>query len=173
MKFIKYGFIALTVLSIASCSKGLNTVEFTINYTSSFDVPSSIGLNTPLSFPTPDVSTNSTDEFKKHDVSVDKIKEVKLKSLQLSITNPSGSNFSFLKSIHIYISSPNISETEIGYLNDVPATEVINLILIGTDLAPYIKANSFKLRSQITTDETNPQTTIKTDMNFDVTAKVL
>jgi hypothetical protein len=82
------------------CKKDELGIRFKINYETSFDVLSGNILNLPFDLFTPDITTNSEAEFAANDTRVDKIQEIKLESLNLTITAPQGQNFDFLK--HIY-----------------------------------------------------------------------
>lgn len=165
-------FLAISTL-FTSCGKD-GITAFDMDYSTSFTVQSTTGINTPLSLPTPDITTNSSAEFKKEGTSADLVKEVKLTSAKLTITSPSGKTFSFLKSVHIFISSNGLPEIEIAYADNVPNTSAITLTTTGVLLDKYIKASSFKISAKIVTDETILQDiTIRSDLLFHVKADLL
>jgi len=167
--------LGIGIVSIlSSCKKDLNSISFDLNYESSFTIPSAIGINTPFNSPTPDITTNSTQEFNNHDVPSDKVKEVVLKELILSIKSPQGKKFDFLKSIHLYLKSPNNTETEIGYIDNIQDGQfLIRLNTTKQNLIQHIKSDKFSLRANVTTDQTNfEDTEIKTQLTFGVTSEV-
>ncbi len=100
------------------------------------------------------------------------MKDVKLKSLKLSITNPDGKTFTFLKSIHLYISTTDSDEIELAYQDNINETSnMLNLISTNAKLDKYIKADKYKIRTQVTLKETlTKDVTVKAAMKFGVTA---
>ena len=149
---IALGLAALTVLG--ACEKIKDLLNFSIANESSFTVSSTTPINSPYTINTPDVTTNSSQEFENNNTNAKLVKEVKLKSLTLTITNPSQQNFNFLKTIRIYISSTNSNEIELASLESVPAG-VSSIVLTPTNsrLDEYIKADKYSLRTEVVTDE--------------------
>jgi len=164
--------IAVLSLFVTSCSEVDKLLTFTISDQTTFKVNSGLPFNTPFEAPTPDVTTNSTSEFENNNTNVNLVKDVKLQELKLSITSPADKTFSFLKSVHMYISTNADDEIELAYLDDINATtNSINLTCTTQKLDKYIKASSYKIRTEVTTRETVTQDIeIKADMKFKVTA---
>lgn len=164
--------LAILVLFIVSCSEIDKLLTFTISNQTTFKVESGLPFNSPFEVPTPDVTTNSTSEFKNNNTKVDLVKDVKLQELKLTITSPTDKTFSFLKSVHMYISTNADDETELAYQNDINSTaNNINLTCTTQKLDKYIKASSYKIRTTVTIRETVTQDiTVKADMKFKVTA---
>jgi alanine dehydrogenase len=129
----------------------------------------------PVEIPTPDITTNSDEEFSNNGTRSDLVKEVYLSNLVLSIKSPEDKTFSFLKSIHIYIRTNDSDEVELAYKDNVNSdAKFINLDLTHERLDKYIKADSYKLRTEVSTRETLTQdVTIVVDMSFKVTADPL
>lgn len=175
---MKYRFLlisVLTAISLTACEVVDNLLTFTVRDESTFTVNSGLPFNSPFEVPTPDVTTNSTSEFENNKTKAELVKDVKLKELKLSIINPTDKTFSFLKAVHIYISTNSSDEIELAYLDNISATtNTINLICTSNKLDQYIKANSYKLRTQVTTRETLTQDVeIKSNMTFRITADPL
>jgi hypothetical protein len=62
-----------------------------------------------------------------------------LKTLELSITTPSGETFEFLDSLTITISASGLESKTVARLDDVPAQAQISLTVVSdVDLLPYI-----------------------------------
>lgn len=164
--------LAILSLFIASCNEVDKLLTFNISNQTTFKINSGLPFNSPFEVATPDVTTNSTSEFKNNNTNVDLVKDVKLQELKLSITNPADKTFSFLKSVHMYISTNADDEIELAFLDDINSTaNSINLTCTTTKLDKYIKASSYKIRTKVVTKETLTQeTTIKADMKFGVTA---
>ncbi|MEZ7500639.1 hypothetical protein QO200_18125 [Flavobacterium sp. Arc3] len=170
----KYIYTAFATLSlfIVSCSVVDQLLTFTVSNQTEFKIASNFPLNIASGIVTPDVPTNSSAEFENNNTKANLVKYVKLKELKLSITDPDGKTFSFLKSIHIYISTDANDEIELAYLENISATtNTIVLTPTSEKLDNYIKASSYKLRTEAVIRETlTTDITVKADMKFKVTA---
>lgn len=169
-KFIAFSlFLALLV---SSCNAIDDLLTFTISNEATITIQSSSPINLPFEFITPNVTTNSSAAFENNDTRANLVKDVKLKSLKITIENPEGKTFTFLKSIHLYISIPNSEEIELAYQDNInSSSNVLDLICTDKRLDEYIKADSYKIRTQITTKETFTQDIdVKAEIKFRVTA---
>lgn len=175
MKIKILSICLLTSLLFTSCDVLDNLLTFDISDETTFSVNSGLPVNSPFEVPTPDVTTNSTTEFKNNNTKADLVKDVKLRELKLSITNPTDKTFSFLKEIHIYIATNDTDEIELAYLTNINSTaNTLGLTCTSAKLDKYIKASSYKLRTQVTTKETLTQKIdLKAIMRFRVTANPL
>jgi hypothetical protein len=177
MKKISLSILSLIVLMAGyACSEIDKILTFNIQNEANFSVPSTIGINTPFVVQTPDIQTNSTQEFANNNTKKDLVKDVRLSSLNLKITSPTNMNFGFLKSINLYISAEGVSEKKIAYLTDIPENVGSSIDLIPTDekLDDIIKQDKYSIRTEVVTDKTFFQDIeIKAKMNFKVTADVL
>ncbi|SHG92947.1 hypothetical protein [Flavobacterium johnsoniae] len=172
---MKSKLIALTAcLSIffTSCDAVDDLLTFTISNNTSIKIQSTSPINLPSEIITPDVTTNSTAEFENNKTKANLVKDVHIKSLKLSISDPSDKTFTFLKSVHIYISTTNSDEIELAYLDNInSSSSEIDLICTDARLDQYIKADSYKIRTKVTLKETlTKDVTVKADMKFKVTA---
>jgi PBP1b-binding outer membrane lipoprotein LpoB len=167
-----YTTIATLGLFIVSCSVVDQLLTFTISNQTTFKIPSGFPVGVPIDFVTPDITTNSSSEFENNNTKANLVKDVRLKDLTVTITDPANKTFSFLKSIRLYISTDANDEIELAYKDDINSTSN-TLTLLPTDakLDKYIKAPSFKLRTEAVTKEAISQDiTVKADMKFRVTA---
>lgn len=171
MKTAKFTILAILALITVSCNEVDKLLTFTISEQTSFKVNSGVP-NTPFEVATPDVTTNSSEEFKNNNTNVNLIKNVTLDELKITITNPADKTFSFLKAVHMYISTDGTDEIELAFQDNINSTSnTLNLTCTSQKLDKYIKASSYKIRTSITTKETLTQeTTVKADMRFKVTA---
>ncbi|CAM2959782.1 hypothetical protein [Flavobacterium frigoris] len=172
MKIKSFIVITLLALFIFSCSVVDKLLTFTVSNQTEFTIASNFPLNIVSGIATPDVPTNSSKEFENNNTKANLVKDVKLKELKLSITDPNDKTFSFLKSIHIYISTDANDEIELAYLDNISATtNTILLTPTSQKLDKYIKASSYKLRAEAVIKETlTTDITVKADMKFSVTA---
>lgn len=173
MKTTFFFAAALFIFTLFGCKKlGVN---FAINHQANFRVESSSPLNLPFEVSTPDVTTNSSQQFGNNNTAANLIKEIKLEELKLTITNPTSKTFSFLKSIHIYISTNGSDEIELASLENIASiAQSISLNCTSQNLDKYVKASSYKLRTSVVTKETLTQAVdFRSDIKFKVKASVL
>ncbi|HFX18281.1 MAG TPA: hypothetical protein ENK64_04010 [Flavobacteriales bacterium] len=160
---------------VSACEKLDKLTQFNMEYNETITIPASAGIDLPFNIITPDVDTNSESTFEINDTRKDLIEKINLKTLDLTITSPPDADFSFLKSIKIYISAEGLPEVKIAWKDDIPANaNKINLEVTDRDLKDYIKADKFKLRVETVTNELISQDhEIKVHAVFFVDAKIL
>ncbi len=151
----KIFLMCLIALIAGGCKKADKLTQFYLDYHETVTIPASSGINLPFNIISPDVTTNSESSFEVHDTRKDLIQEIKLKTLMLTITSPSGSTFSFLKSVDLYISAPGLSEIKVASKENIPANvdNTLSLDINNIDLKEYIKSDKFTLRLNTVTDE--------------------
>jgi hypothetical protein len=165
---------SLVLLVLAAGCKKL-AVNFSVKHQTNFRVETNSPLNLPFESATPDVTTNSSQDFQNNNTSSNLIKEVKLQELKISITNPTTKTFSFLKSVKLFISLNGTEEMELASLDNISATSQ-SILLTTTDqnLVQYLKASKYSIRTQVVTKETITQPVdIRTDLTFRVKASPL
>jgi hypothetical protein len=172
---MKSKLIALSLfmsLFLTSCDAVDDLLTFNISNETSIKIKSTSPINLPTEIIMPDVTTNSSAQFENNKTKASLVKDVKLRSLKLSISDPSDKTFTFLKSVHLYISTTDSDEIELAYQDNIMATtNSIDLICTDKKLDKYIKADSYKIRTQVTLKETlTKDVTVKADMKFKVTA---
>jgi hypothetical protein len=167
--------ILLPLALLFGCQDVDNLLTFTISHETSFTVENSAPLNIPIPLTTPDITTNSSQEFDNHNTRADLVKDVKLEQVKLTITDPSSKTFSFLKSIHVYISTDSNNEIDLAYLENISGTSnTIDLETTDQKLDTYIKASTYKLRTSVVTKEAlTEDIDIKMNIKFKVTADPL
>lgn len=174
MKTKKITIIAVAILSLfaVSCNEVDKLLTFSISDEATFTINSGLSVDTPFDVATPDVVTNSSAEFKNNNTDVNRVKDITLKEIKLSIINPADKTFSFLKSVHLYISTNGDDEIELAFLDNINTTaNTINLTCTSQKLDKYIKASSYKIRTSVTTKETFGQDIdVKAYIRFNVTA---
>ena len=170
--------IAFSLISLSwfSCKKVQELTQFDMDYSTEFQIKSSIGFNLPFTIATPDIKTNSESEFSIKDTKKDLIEKITLKSLSLSITNPTNGNFDFLKSVEIYIKADGLDPVLIASKTNIQdgSGNKISLDVTQTDIKEYIKKDKFGLEVKSVTDKLiTKDHTLKVDAVFFVDAKVL
>lgn len=160
-------------LYFSACSKVEKLLTFKIKNETSFVVPSTIGINIPYSVPVPDVETNATQAFANNNTDINKVKDIKLEALHLTITTPPGFTFKPIKTIRIYISAQGLEEKLIAYREDIPTMAGNNIALDCTaqNLDVYVKKPAYNLRTETIIREAFFQDVeIKALMTFKVSA---
>lgn len=160
------------MLLFNSCNVIDDILTFSLDNQTTFRIESGFPVGTAATVLTPDVTTNSSSTFENNNTKVELVKDVKITELKLTITNPADKTFSFLKTIRLFISTDGTDEIELAYLDNINATtNTLNLICTPERLDKYIKAPSYKIRTQAVIKESIAQDiSVKADMKFRITA---
>lgn len=156
MKMIQFLFLIGLSITLVQCNVlDEKFTQFDLDYKTSFKIENSSGLNLPFDVFTPDVTTNSEAEFSLNDTRTDLVEEVLLKKLDLKITAPEVQDFSFLKSVQVFLSAEGLSELEVAKKTTVPDDigDFLELEVTENDLSKYIIKDKFSIRVEATTDE--------------------
>lgn len=158
---------------MTGCNKA--GINFSLSNQADFRVESSSPINLPFEMGTPEVTTNSSQEFQNNNTAANLIKEVKLEELKLTIMSPSGKTFSFLKSVQIFISTNSNDEIELASLDNIASSsQTISLNTSTQNLDKYVKSNNYKLRTRVVTKETVTQAIdIRANIKFRIKASPL
>ena len=160
----------------AGCKQIDKLTQFNIDYTETITLPSTIGINLPFNLKTPSIKTNSEEIFEVNDTRKNLIEELKLTRLTMTISDPADADFSFLKSIEIYIGAENLDEVMVAWKDEVDdlAAGSIDLETSNEDLTDYIIAEDFYLKITTITDELILTShDIEVQAGFFVDAKIL
>lgn len=148
--------IFTAVLSLLiGCKKIDELTQFDMNYDQKVVIPSSTGINLPFNIFSPDVQSNSETTFAINDTRKDLIEDINLKQLTLTLTSPLNGDFSFLKSIELFITSSALEEVKIAWKDNIASNigKSIELETTDADLKEFIKGEEFTLRVRAITDE--------------------
>ncbi len=171
-----FPLFAIILMSFVQCKKVDQLTMFKLNYDASYTISSNSLIDIPFDFLTPDITTNSQEEFQLNNTNSDLIEEIILEALTLSITSPQGEDFSMLKSIEVFINAEGLSELKVAQRLDIPDDIGSNLVLetMENDIKEYIKKENFILRVKTTTDELfTEDVQINIQSRFHVDAKIL
>ncbi|MEA2042710.1 MAG: hypothetical protein U9N85_09190 [Bacteroidota bacterium] len=171
--FVLIILIAMTV-GLSNCKEG-KLFTFYVEDQTTTTIENILPVESPIDIPTPDITTNSTQEFENHDTKINLVKEIVLRELMLTIISPDDEDFSFLKDISIYISADGEEEILLASLNDINSeTNTISLELTEEILDNYVKKESYSLRTEAVTRETLLRDVdIQIDLKFRVTADLI
>lgn len=168
--------LLLISFTMLSCDKLHQLTQFTV--TDQFETKISAGLATmlPTDIGTPPVSSNAEKELSANNSHANLIESAKLKSMDLTITDPLGVNFDFLKDLELFIAADGLPEQRIAYVFDIPDTigNTLQLNCENAELQAYIKKGTYTVRMRVTTDKIlNKDITIQVNSRFRIDAKIL
>jgi len=167
-------FLLIITLVFFGCKNKLTQFNLDENFQAT--IPASSPIDLPFTVSTPEQTTNSEAEFESNDTRKDKIQQIILEDLAITITSPQGEDFSFLNSLEIYLSSTIHDEEKVAYLNDISDNigSEISCDLVGQDLQKFVKDDKIKIRLVTVTDEVITQDIdINIYTNFFVDAKLI
>lgn len=140
-----------------SCKKTKELFDIPFTYTANNDftlpkvadqeysVPDSV-----VSIITPDITNTAPDEFKKNNADINKLKSLTLQSIDLTIKLPASQNFSFMKSIKVYLGATGKGERLIATKDNIhlisPAPNSLSLTAENADIVDYIKEPTYYLK---------------------------
>jgi len=147
--------ILLLSLGLSSCEKADELTKFDLEFNTTTTIPSTATIGLGFDLLTPPVESNTDTEFAGHGTDRDHIEDIKLKTLDLTILSPDGSNFDFLESISLFIKADGLDEIELASRSDIPngLGTKLSLQTSNSDLQAYLKSPSFTLRVNTVTDE--------------------
>ena len=173
--------LLICALALAGCKKGVieekvefseTKFEYSDQVSMAYDVPLTIGIDIPW-FP---ITVGSNSSSGVDDPLVNSIEDISLKNMAITIADPIGETFYFLKDLVIYISKDSLPELELAHHYNV-ADGVGDVLYMQPSnagiLDDYVKSGDYDLRLKITTSSVLPTSfstiTFVADLNFNVT----
>ncbi|SFQ76062.1 hypothetical protein [Hymenobacter arizonensis] len=160
-------------LALVGCKKIDKLLTFNVDVAQSVTIP---GFFVGAQLPPVSVTTGSAESFRNNKTSREKVKDVYLSRMVLTVTNPSGSTFDFLEKIDIFINTPGANnKILLANLQTVPrGTNVITLVPTTAKLDEYLKAEKYELTVDARVIGFNANDfTVRSDATFKVTADPL
>ena len=167
----KFLLVCLSAMTLLSCD---DILRFDVDMDTSFEIPANSVVPLP-SFLTPAIETNAEGTFEDNGTSKNLVKEVRLTELTLTCQNQSD-NFNFIEDIEVYITADGEDEVLMASVYDLPndGSRTVSLNTLEEDLDRFIKKDEFKLRVDMTADQTKTSgTPVDCDMVFNVKADPL
>ena len=164
------------LLAVIGCKKVNQLLTFTVDVTQSVDIA---GYFVGAQLPKPVVvTTKSEDSFRNNKTTRDKVKNVLLDKMVLSVTNPRDSTFNFLNKLNVYINTPGgNNKILLARITSVPRNvKSINLTPTTERLDAYLKSDTYELTvdATLTPNYFSATTfTVRSDASFKVTADPL
>jgi hypothetical protein len=177
MKRVLQTICLLTLILNVSCKKIGKLKEFDLHYNEEFVVPANNGgLNLPFELNSQDMTTNTSSDYKNEGTESKLVESVYLTELLFKVKSPASGNFDFLKSVEIYISSPNNTEVLVASKYDI-TEEHFNYLYMDVrniNLKGYLQDESYRLRVKTVTDQAIASNmTMTSDETFHVKARLL
>ena len=166
--------LGLLLLSVSGCG-GL--ISFDIDQSGTSTVPAQqAGLLSGLpgfqGFSSFNLSQSS--QFANNNTNKDHITECRLTRLTLKVTNPPGTDLSFLSRIDFFISAPNLDKIHIAGIAPLPPGQSsVDLKLDDVDIAKYARSDSFSITTAVSGQSPKADTTIEADLKLNVHASIL
>lgn len=163
--------LSLVVLNL-SCKKDKIT-EFDIDYTSTLTIPStSITVNVPADFNSPEIPTDSKDKFTSEKTVQNLVDEIKLTKFDLSVAN---GNLNFLKSLNIYLKTSGLGDVLIASKTSIPqGVSALAMDLENVNIKEYIFKDKIQFRVTVTIQTGLAATQqLKMDQTVHVKAKLV
>ena len=153
LKKLTLGLMCFTLM--VSCKKVDELTQFRMEFNEEVTIPSSTGVNLPFNILVPDTETNASSTFASNNTRKDLIEEIIIEELDLTLFSPSGSDFSFLKSVSIYLSTEGKDEIKVAWKDNIPESpgNKIVLELTNSNLKDYLTQPEYSLRLNTVTDE--------------------
>jgi len=163
-------------LSLAACEQVDKLTQFEMDYTTSFTIPGTIGMDVPFDLRTPEIQTNTEEQFSGQDTREGLVEEIVLREMDLSIQSPSDGDFSFLNGLTIFLSAEGMEEVKVAWKDSIPEDpgSTLELETASADLKEYLFKDQFQLRIQSRTDEIIDQDhEVQVESIFFVDAEIL
>jgi hypothetical protein len=121
------------------------------------------------------LNMTQTQDFKNQGVKKEDVKSVKLKKVTLTLTSPTGADFSWLTSLRISAKTGSQSE-EIAFkdgIDKLPKSNVLELELKPVELKPYVVADEMSMTTEASGKQPAQDSTIDVVARFGVDAVVI
>jgi len=169
----------LVLLAVFGCKKNLidQLLTFTVNVTQNSRIPPPSIFYTGLPRPVT-IITNSEASFRNNKTNRDKVKDVLLDQMQLTLVSPTTLNFDFLDTLRVYINTPRVNNRILlaHLYNPVKGAKTLTLIPTTERLDDYLKADTYEL-TVYSRQRPNyfimDSLTVRSDARFKVTADLL
>lgn len=171
-------FIALVFIAgiLNSCDAVDELTKFDLTYNTSITIESSTILDLPVDIISPEIATNSEQEFDNNNTRTDLVESIKLKRLKMDLITPQDGNFNFLNEIRIFIRAEGLEEVLIASTTIIPEdnSRTLELDIEDRELVDYIRKDNYTLRTETVTDGViSEDHQIDIETVFRVDAKIL
>jgi hypothetical protein len=148
--------IVASMIMLSSCKKVKELFDVTFTFSKSFDFtlpkfppPVVQTPDTSLTIQLPPIPNTIPAEFSKYKADINKIKELSITDVVLTIKSPTGQTFDFLDNISIYLGAPGKPEVLIATKTDIQninPTSTLTLDNQNANVIDLIKGDSIYLK---------------------------
>ena len=171
------GLVGAGVLSLAG--QGCHLLTFDVHVAGTAMVQGSTLLSSaltplgPLGGQLGAFDISQTQDFKNQNINKSQIQSVKLHSLQLTISSPTGETFDFLKEVQFQASTDGQPTVTIAHKNPVPTgVSTFYVDLDDVELVDYVAAPQMSITANVSGQPPPQNTTIDVAADFVVEAKL-
>lgn len=163
------------ILGFSGCNLLEKIIKIPVKINSELTIPAGTGIGLITDVFAEETETNIEETLALEDSRKELIKTCRLKECVLTITSPSGTDFSFLNDIYVYLVDDELGEIQIASRTDIPNDigGELELAISSAELSDYLKKDSVTIKTRIVTDEillTN--VTVNVYTRFQVTADI-
>jgi uncharacterized glyoxalase superfamily protein PhnB len=166
------------IVAVVAAASGCGTpvVAFDVPITAETTVPGGGVLEQVLAVfgfeELANVDLADTREFDNNNVQREQVTSARLTSLNLTIVSPQGANFDWLDELTFIVAADDEDEADVASKSVDNGVAAFACDLADVELAPYVRASSFALTTEIDARRPPQDTTIRVDMNFAIAATV-
>jgi hypothetical protein len=163
----------LCVLALSACNPTIDfdvPIEAETTISGGGLVPELLGAIGFGEFANLDLS--NTQEFENNDVRKEQVKVARIKELTLTIVSGDES-FDFLESLSFSVEAPDLQKQRVASKTVPDGVTSFSCDLDDVDVAPYVRAPSMAITTDVDGQQPSSDTTIRVNLLFGVTAEVL
>jgi hypothetical protein len=147
--------IALSIALFSACKQVDEYTHFNVDHTETMDLPYPIMVDSLIVIETGKKDLASESTLALYSTERDRVEEVICSNITLQMVTPDDVDFSFLKSVEVYIYGPNTPEVRVAYKETIPddvGTE-LRLETPEINLYKFLQDDFFRLRIEVIADE--------------------
>ena len=116
------------------------------------------------------MDVSSTSEFENHHAEKERVVNARLVRATLTITAPEQQDFDFIEHIAFFVSAPGQPEREVASKQVPRDVRSFELEMPDLDLAPYVRADTMSLTTEVTGRRPSEDTTLRAALRFHIEA---
>lgn len=168
---LKIAAVLFGLIAIFSSCDDLSLINYDLNFvTGELTIDATTTSDTTYTLESGAIDPKS--EMESYGFSADALKEATIKSVEVNLVSPQSGNFDWAKSAKVFITAEGQTEAEMASITDIPeGLTKFAVTSLDLDLLPYLKAGSFTLRLEASTDQEIPvdhTVTVKTVFNVGI-----
>jgi hypothetical protein len=152
---MKYIYFAITVaICFICCEKFNKSTQFHIIYPERVSVSENLEMNVPVDLIIPNIETNHDFYFSANNTNFDLAQSIHYESIVFNVISPDGADFSFLKSVEVFLNVDGLPEIKVASIDEVPeaVSGTFGIDGLENNIKEYLAKDKFSLRVVITTD---------------------